>query len=284
MGVVNYTVANGRVIAENRDGVRKRYVSDSQGSTVALLDNTQSKTDTFEYWPYGEEKSRTGTTPTPFRFGGTHGYYRDSASKTYVRARHLDTEKGRWLTRDPIGFWAGEVNLYRYVENNPVTFGDPTGLFKVGLPIGRLVCYGTEKAAQTAAAANPVSAIVVGTCVLFLWWLLNDPDNWGPPRPDPCPGCHAKGQCPPLTQQQYREIDRLGRIRDNPGFPKGRWYQNCASALAGCLAGRGYPRRFDKWESWCRNCYARCKAHGMGEWLKPGCRFWEPDFGMGDLF
>src|SRR5438876_9198170 len=94
---VRYTTVNGEIIAEKRNGVRKFYVPDPLGSTVALLDNTQAQTDTFSYWPYGEQRTRTGTTATPFQYVGTQGYYRDSASKTYVRARVLDTQKGRWL-------------------------------------------------------------------------------------------------------------------------------------------------------------------------------------------
>src|SRR5436305_10804008 len=97
-----YTVVNGEVIAEKRAGVRRLYVPDPLGSTVALLDNTQTQTDTFSYWPYGEERTRTGTTPTPFRFVGRAGYYRDSATLSYVRARHLKTAQGRWLTPDPL--------------------------------------------------------------------------------------------------------------------------------------------------------------------------------------
>ena len=78
---VVYTVVNGRVLSENRAGVKRDYVADSLGSTVALLDNTQAKTDTFTYWPYGEVKTRIGTTPTPFQYVGGWGYYRDSASR-----------------------------------------------------------------------------------------------------------------------------------------------------------------------------------------------------------
>src|SRR6266540_6142226 len=94
-----YTTVNREVIAEERGGVRRLYVPDPAGSTVALLDNTQAKTDAFEYWPYGEERVRTGTTATPFRFLGTHGYYRDSARRTYARIRALDTSKGRSASR-----------------------------------------------------------------------------------------------------------------------------------------------------------------------------------------
>ena len=94
------------------------------------MDNTQKITDTFNYWPYGDIQSRTGTTPTPFQFVGTKGYYKDSASintKTYVRARHYDVAKARWLTQDPIGFDGGDWNLYRYCANNPMTMVDASG-------------------------------------------------------------------------------------------------------------------------------------------------------------
>src|SRR5438309_10278561 len=108
---VRYTVVNGEVLSENRTAVKHDYLPDPLGSTVALLDNSQAQTDTFTYWPYGEVNTRTGATATPFQFVGTRGYYRDSASKTYVRARYLDTQKGRWLTQDPIGVEGGDVNL-----------------------------------------------------------------------------------------------------------------------------------------------------------------------------
>ena len=122
-----YTVVDGEVIAEKRSGVRHQLVPDPLGSTIALLDNTQTQTDTFTYWPYGEEQSRTGTTLTPLRFVGTLGYYRDSSTRSYVRARYLSTQQGRWLTQDPIGFDGGDVNLYRYTANQPIDIIDPSG-------------------------------------------------------------------------------------------------------------------------------------------------------------
>ncbi len=102
MSITRYTVANGQILAEGRDGGARRYAADPLGSTVALVNPTGTITDTFTYWPYGEERTRTGTTPTPFRFGGTLGYYRDDAGRTYVRARALAPRSGRWLTPDPV--------------------------------------------------------------------------------------------------------------------------------------------------------------------------------------
>lgn len=44
---------------------------------------------------------------------------------------YYSPESGRFLSEDPIGFSAGDQNLYRYVLNNPVKYIDPTGLEKV---------------------------------------------------------------------------------------------------------------------------------------------------------
>src|SRR5205085_1402421 len=38
-----------------------------------------------------------------------------------------DTIQGRFLQRDPLGFRAGDVNLYAYVSNRPTKATDPSG-------------------------------------------------------------------------------------------------------------------------------------------------------------
>ena len=118
MPTVRYTTVNGEVIAEKRAGVRRLLVPDPLGSTVALLDNTQTQTDTVSYWPYGEERARTGTTATPFRFVGAAGYRRDSPSKTYVRARSLTTDRAGSLGASASGSagrrsWSTEASARR---------------------------------------------------------------------------------------------------------------------------------------------------------------------------
>ena len=46
----------------------------------------------------------------------------------YYRARFYDPSLGRFLSEDPLGFDAGDVNLSRYVSNSPTNATDPLGL------------------------------------------------------------------------------------------------------------------------------------------------------------
>ncbi len=125
MSVV-YSNAFGGIIAENRGGVISDYVQDPLGSTIGLMDSTGTLTDRWEYWPWGEVVSRTGTNPTPFTFLGVIGYFKDVLDKLfYVRARHLRVELARWLTVDPL--WPNRV-AYSYCSDSPHLHTDPSGL------------------------------------------------------------------------------------------------------------------------------------------------------------
>lgn len=74
----------------------------------------------------------------------------------YNRARWYDPAAGRFISADPIGFAAGDTNLYRYCFNNPTNATDPSGnvIFTAGvvagIAIGSLitanVAYRTETA------------------------------------------------------------------------------------------------------------------------------------------
>jgi RHS repeat-associated protein len=55
------------------------------------------------------------------RYDGASGLY-------HFRNRGSSPALGRWLSQEPIGFAAGDSNLYRYVKNNPIVLSDPSGL------------------------------------------------------------------------------------------------------------------------------------------------------------
>ena len=46
----------------------------------------------------------------------------------YLRARYYDPEAGRFVSKDPIGFAGGDVNLYGYILGNPVNRVDLSGI------------------------------------------------------------------------------------------------------------------------------------------------------------
>jgi len=52
----------------------------------------------------------------------------------FYRSRFYDPLVGRFVTRDPIGFYGGDINLYRYVGNNPANFIDPFGWVDIKPP------------------------------------------------------------------------------------------------------------------------------------------------------
>ncbi|GIV15387.1 MAG: hypothetical protein KatS3mg022_0822 [Armatimonadota bacterium] len=68
-----------------------------------------------------------GSNPTPYGYKAQWGYYTDAETGILLLThRYLDPAMGRFLTRDPMGIEGG-INLYAYVGNNAVVFGDPTG-------------------------------------------------------------------------------------------------------------------------------------------------------------
>ena len=69
----------------------------------------------------------------------------------YYRARYYDPEIGRFVSEDPLGFAAGDVNFYAYVGNNPINNNDPSGQFVCGgICIGIAVGVGTSIATGSA--------------------------------------------------------------------------------------------------------------------------------------
>ncbi len=95
---VRYTTINGEIVAEKRGGERRVYVPDPLGNTVALLDTNQAKTDMFSYWPYGEERVHTGSTPTPLRFGSHRSMRRDNDQRLHSPIGGYRPQVGRWMS------------------------------------------------------------------------------------------------------------------------------------------------------------------------------------------
>lgn len=71
---------------------------------------------------FGETSSLTGT---PFGYTGQR--YDSEIGAYYYKARYYSPSMGRFLQADPIGFDAGDMNLYAYVGNDAMNATDPFG-------------------------------------------------------------------------------------------------------------------------------------------------------------
>jgi RHS repeat-associated protein len=78
------------------------------------------------YDTYGNRLSQSG--PSEISFGYTGKYFDETTRLQNNYSRWYDPRLGKWISQDPIGFAAGDANLYRYVGNSPTMATDPSGL------------------------------------------------------------------------------------------------------------------------------------------------------------
>jgi len=140
------------------------FLTDHLGSTAALADSSANVLEISNYDSFGNS---TGSALTRYTYTGRE---RDpDTGMLYYRARWYDAGIGRLISEDPIGF-AGGINQYRYVRNNPIRFSDPLGLdwwdtvLGVGAQIsagfGDTVTGGLVTSAADAARINGVPVFV----------------------------------------------------------------------------------------------------------------------------
>jgi len=113
-------------LAMLRSSTTSYYSLDALGSTTSLSNGAGALTQTYTFDSYGNQTASSGSLTNPFRFAG-----RELDSETglyFFRARYYDSQIGRFLSEDPVGFQGGDNNVYRYSFNDPVNLEDPSGL------------------------------------------------------------------------------------------------------------------------------------------------------------
>jgi len=96
---------------------------DKIGSTIALTDNSGAVLNKYQYSPFGETPSLTGTI-----FGYTGQRFDSEIGLYNYRARYYSPALGRFLQPDPSGYNVSGLNLYTYVRNDALNQTDPFGL------------------------------------------------------------------------------------------------------------------------------------------------------------
>ncbi|MBN1907072.1 MAG: hypothetical protein JW927_18480 [Deltaproteobacteria bacterium] len=124
-----YIYGNGLMAMVTSGGQLYCYHFNAAGSTIAITDSGQNIVNKYAYTPFGEIGSEVETFAQPFKYVGQYGVMSESNGFYYMRARYYDPTLGRFISEDPAGFGGGDVNLYVYVNNNPVMLVDPSGLY-----------------------------------------------------------------------------------------------------------------------------------------------------------
>jgi len=124
-----------RPLAEvSSSGTLTFYHQDWLGNVVMLTNAAGAKVQTYNYdvWgkPSGFDASGLSLPASSLasRFLFTGREYDPETALYHYRARACSPTMGRLLQTDPIDFDAGDMNLFRYVGNNPVNLVDPFGL------------------------------------------------------------------------------------------------------------------------------------------------------------
>ncbi|MDH2352296.1 RHS repeat-associated core domain-containing protein [Bradyrhizobium sp. SSUT112] len=135
-------------------------LTDALGSTLALVSSAGAIQTSYGYDAYGSVQIAGVASDNPFQFTGREN---DSTGIYYYRNRYYSPAWGRFVSEDPIGLAGGDVNLYRYVGNNPLGATDPSGNVAIAIPIG----IGLAELIKLGLIAGGTAGTAYGLCYLF---------------------------------------------------------------------------------------------------------------------
>jgi RHS repeat-associated protein len=133
-------------------------LSDRLGSINLLTDASGNVVDKRTFDSFGNLLEQTNPL-VAFRYGYTGREFDAESGLHFYRARYYDPGIGRFISVDPMGFEAGDTNLYRYVFNSPTQWVDPSGEI-VPLLLG--VLYATLAGAAVGAVVGATYGVTFG--------------------------------------------------------------------------------------------------------------------------
>ena len=128
---LNFGGGIGGLLNLRQNGQGYDYMYDGIGNVTALLDPNQQVVASYRYDTFGKLVAKSGAVEQPFQFSTKR--YEAGVGLNYYGYRFYAPDLGRWMNRDPLGE-AGGINLYGFVQNDPVNWVDPEGTSIIPLP------------------------------------------------------------------------------------------------------------------------------------------------------
>jgi RHS repeat-associated protein len=116
---------------EQIGGTNYFFTRDHLGSLREMTDGAGAIRARYDYDPFGRKSKVSGDLEGDFGFTGHFLHASSGFGLTLFRA--YDAQTGRWLSKDPAEEAAG-LNLYAYVDGNPLNGIDPSGLWNIWNP------------------------------------------------------------------------------------------------------------------------------------------------------
>jgi len=141
----------GGLLALTQNGTTNQhfyYDDDGAGNITGLFDTNLNLVAYYLYDPFGNPTFASGSVAGLNRCGFSSKEFMANPRVAYFGGRFYDPGLQRFLNQDPIGENAG-INLYPYVENDPVNRIDPFGLQSPQAAV--VVALGSGDVAQMAA-------------------------------------------------------------------------------------------------------------------------------------
>jgi RHS repeat-associated protein len=103
------------------------YHGDAGGNITAIIDGYRNVVARYHYDPFGNLLGLSGPLASANLYRFSSKEWHANSGLYYYGFRFYEPSLQRWLNRDPIGEGGG-CNLYGFVGNSPLRFGDPYGL------------------------------------------------------------------------------------------------------------------------------------------------------------
>jgi len=221
---------------------------DGLGSTRQIINQTdQAVTDTYSYEAFGNLLSSTGSTPNPYKYVGSLGYYATGLpSLLHLGARYYMAEIGRLTSSDALYV----QRRYSYTGNRAPNRLDPSGLSVIAPPRPVPVPVPPPTAPPSVSPAPGIGRIVCKVLPILGMLLeicfLADPA--GPTRED------LRQQC----WGQYLECTQAvqDKICKKEGQRRAEHYSYCTDCYALCLSNADHgselpwPHDLEKCQYW----------------------------------